>query len=110
MLGQQANGTIRCHLQVSQKRTGPGDEWKWGARRGPAAIHGPYLPRQVGVAHLVHSTWALATFADGPDDEGLAEQVGYSEPSAFRHLFRKLVGETPSAYRRRYLRVEEEAA
>jgi len=34
----------------------------------------------------------------------IGAQVGYSEPSAFRHLFRKLVGETPSAYRRRYAR------
>jgi len=40
----------------------------------------------------------------------IGEQVGYSEPSAFRHLFRKLVGETPSAYRRRFVRVEEQAA
>lgn len=37
-----------------------------------------------------------------PLDE-IAAEVGYSEPSAFRHLFRKLVGVTPSAYRRRYL-------
>ncbi|WP_417307376.1 GlxA family transcriptional regulator [Devosia sp.] len=34
----------------------------------------------------------------------IAEDVGYSEPSAFRHLFRRLVGVTPSAYRRRYQR------
>ena len=38
-----------------------------------------------------------------PFDE-IAAEVGYSEPSAFRHLFRKLVGVTPSAYRNRYQR------
>ena len=36
--------------------------------------------------------------------EDIAAQVGYTEPSAFRSLFRRLVGVTPSAYRRRYLR------
>ena len=36
--------------------------------------------------------------------DDIAAQVGYSEPSAFRHLFRRLVGVTPSAYRRRYQR------
>lgn len=36
--------------------------------------------------------------------DDVAEEVGYTEPSAFRHRFRKLVGITPSAYRRRYLR------
>ncbi len=44
----------------------------------------------------------LETSDSGLDEIGA--QVGYSEPSAFRHLFRKLVGETPSAYRRRYAR------
>lgn len=34
--------------------------------------------------------------------EDIAAEVGYTEPAAFRHLFRKLVGETPSAYRRRH--------
>lgn len=34
--------------------------------------------------------------------DDIAADVGYSEPSAFRHLFRKLVGLTPSAYRRRF--------
>jgi transcriptional regulator GlxA family with amidase domain len=38
-----------------------------------------------------------------PLDE-IAGEIGYTEPSAFRHLFRKLVGVTPSAYRRRYVR------
>jgi transcriptional regulator GlxA family with amidase domain len=38
------------------------------------------------------------------DLDNISEEVGYTEPSAFRHLFRKLVGVTPSAYRRRYLR------
>ena len=36
--------------------------------------------------------------------DDIAAEVGYTEPSAFRHLFRKLVGVTPSAYRRRYVR------
>lgn len=40
---------------------------------------------------------------DMPLDD-IAAEVGYTEPSAFRHLFRKLVGVTPSAYRRRHLR------
>ena len=40
---------------------------------------------------------------DLPFDE-IAAEIGYSEPSALRHLFRKLVGVTPSAYRRRHLR------
>lgn len=40
---------------------------------------------------------------DAPFDE-IAAEVGYTEPSAFRHLFRKLVGVTPSAYRRRHMR------
>lgn len=44
----------------------------------------------------------LETTAMPLDD--IAAEVGYSEPSAFRHLFRKLVGVTPSAYRRRHLR------
>jgi transcriptional regulator GlxA family with amidase domain len=34
----------------------------------------------------------------------IAAEVGYTEPSAFRHLFRKLVGETASAYRNRHQR------
>jgi transcriptional regulator GlxA family with amidase domain len=38
--------------------------------------------------------------------DAVAAEVGYSEPSAFRHLFRKLVGTTPSAYRRRHLKPE----
>lgn len=38
--------------------------------------------------------------------DAIAAEVGYSEPSAFRHLFRKLVGVTASAYRRRHLRPE----
>ena len=45
----------------------------------------------------------LETDAMPLDD--VAAQVGYSEPSAFRHLFRRLVGVTPSAYRRRYQRM-----
>jgi transcriptional regulator GlxA family with amidase domain len=36
--------------------------------------------------------------------DDIAAEVGYTEPSALRHLFRKLVGLTPSAYRRRHLR------
>jgi transcriptional regulator GlxA family with amidase domain len=47
----------------------------------------------------------LLETTDDPFDE-IAAEVGYSEPSAFRHLFRKLVGITPSAYRRKHLRVE----
>jgi transcriptional regulator GlxA family with amidase domain len=47
---------------------------------------------------------ALET-TDDPFD-AIAAEVGYSEPSAFRHLFRKLVGVTPSAYRRRHQRPE----
>ncbi len=43
--------------------------------------------------------------------DDIAAEVGYTEPSAFRHLFRKLVGVTPSAYRRRHLRpVREDEA
>lgn len=34
----------------------------------------------------------------------IAAEVGYSESSAFRHLFRKLVGLTPSAYRNKHRR------
>ena len=41
--------------------------------------------------------------SDMPLDD-IAAEVGYTEPSAFRHLFRKLVGVTPSAYRRRHRR------
>lgn len=41
--------------------------------------------------------------SDAPFDE-IAAEIGYTEPSAFRHLFRKLVGVTPSAYRRRHQR------
>jgi transcriptional regulator GlxA family with amidase domain len=44
----------------------------------------------------------LETSAMSLDD--IAAEIGYTEPSAFRHLFRKLVGVTPSAYRRRHLR------
>lgn len=36
--------------------------------------------------------------------DAIAEEVGYTEPSAFRHLFRKLVGITPSSYRARMQR------
>ncbi|MBB2972963.1 helix-turn-helix domain-containing protein [Mesorhizobium sp. RMAD-H1] len=43
----------------------------------------------------------LETTAMPVDD--IAIEVGYVEPSAFRHVFRKLVGVTPSAYRRRHL-------
>jgi transcriptional regulator GlxA family with amidase domain len=45
----------------------------------------------------------LLETTDEPLDE-IAAEVGYSEPSAFRHLFRKLVGVTPSAYRRKHQR------
>ena len=45
---------------------------------------------------------------DAPFDE-IAAEIGYTEPSAFRHLFRKLVGVTPSAYRRRHQRPVLEA-
>lgn len=41
----------------------------------------------------------LETTELGFDD--IAAEVGYTEPSAFRHLFRKLVGITPSSYRAR---------
>lgn len=44
----------------------------------------------------------LETTDQALDD--IAVEIGYTEPSAFRHLFRKLVGMTPSAYRRRHLR------
>ena len=44
----------------------------------------------------------LLETSDMPLDD-IAAEIGYSEPSAFRHLFRKLVGVTPSAYRRRYV-------
>lgn len=47
----------------------------------------------------------LLETTDDPFDE-IAAEVGYAEPSAFRHLFRKLVGITPSAYRRKHRRVE----
>lgn len=46
---------------------------------------------------------------DDPFD-AIAAEVGYTEPSAFRHLFRKLVGVTPSAYRRRHLRPTPQSA
>ena len=36
--------------------------------------------------------------------DDIAAEVGYTEPSAFRHLFRKLVGITPSAYRKKHVR------
>ena len=35
--------------------------------------------------------------------DDVAEQVGYIEPASFRRLFRKMVGVSPSAYRRRHL-------
>ncbi len=44
----------------------------------------------------------LETSATALDE--IAAEVGYTEPSAFRRLFRKRVGVTPSAYRRRHLR------
>jgi AraC-like DNA-binding protein len=31
----------------------------------------------------------------------VASLVGYADPAAFRRLFRRLVGTTPAAYRRR---------
>ncbi|POZ60076.1 GlxA family transcriptional regulator [Chromobacterium alticapitis] len=36
------------------------------------------------------------------DLPGIVEQCGYEDPSAFRRLFRKLTGLTPTAYRRAY--------
>lgn len=45
----------------------------------------------------------LLETTDMPLDD-VAAEVGYTEPSAFRHLFRKLVGITPSLYRRRHFR------
>ena len=41
----------------------------------------------------------IETTEMGLDD--IAAEVGYSEPASFRRLFRKMVGVTPSAYRRR---------
>ena len=43
----------------------------------------------------------LLETSDDPLDD-IAAEVGYTEPAAFRHLFRKLVGITPSAYRRKH--------
>ena len=42
--------------------------------------------------------------------DAIAAEVGYSEASAFRHLFRKLVGVTASAYRRKHLGPAREGA
>ena len=42
--------------------------------------------------------------------DAIAAEVGYSEASAFRHLFRKLVGVTASAYRRKHLGPVREGA
>lgn len=45
--------------------------------------------------HLIEAT-------DMPLDD-IAAEVGYAEPSSFRRLFRRMVGLTPSAYRRQRL-------
>jgi transcriptional regulator GlxA family with amidase domain len=37
--------------------------------------------------------------------EEIADEVGYAEPASFRRLFRRLVGVSPSAYRRQHLPV-----
>jgi transcriptional regulator GlxA family with amidase domain len=50
----------------------------------------------------------LETTAMSLDD--IAAEIGYTEPSAFRHLFRKLVGMPPSAYRKRHVRAGSVAA
>jgi transcriptional regulator GlxA family with amidase domain len=34
--------------------------------------------------------------------ENVAAEVGYAEPAAFRHAFRRRVGISPTAYRRRF--------
>jgi len=39
--------------------------------------------------------------SDAPLDD-VAAQVGYTEPSAFRRMFMRLVGVSPAAYRRRF--------
>jgi transcriptional regulator GlxA family with amidase domain len=50
----------------------------------------------------------LLETTDQPLD-AISNEIGYTEPSAFRHLFRKLVGLTPSAYRKRNARVSAPA-
>ena len=45
----------------------------------------------------------LETSALSLDD--IAGQVGYTEPSAFRRLFNRMVGITPATYRRRFAKV-----
>jgi transcriptional regulator GlxA family with amidase domain len=42
----------------------------------------------------------LETTSSSPED--IAAEVGYTEPAAFRHIFKKSVGMTPVAYRKRY--------
>jgi transcriptional regulator GlxA family with amidase domain len=51
----------------------------------------------------------LLETSDEPLD-AIAAEVGYSEASAFRHLFRKLVGVTASVYRRKHLGPAREGA
>ena len=49
----------------------------------------------------------LLETGDLPLDD-IAAEVGYVEPSSFRRLFRKMVGLSPSAYRRQRLRLPAE--
>ena len=39
---------------------------------------------------------------DGHDIVEIADAVGYSDPRAFRRLFRKMTGLSPAEYRRRF--------
>lgn len=52
------------------------------------------MPRLDAAARMLERT-------EAPADE-VAWQVGYEDPAFFRHLFRRLAGVSPGAYRRSY--------
>jgi transcriptional regulator GlxA family with amidase domain len=59
-------------------------------------------PMEYVQALRIEEAKQLLETSDMPLDE-IATEVGYVEPASFRRLFRKMVGISPSSYRRRRL-------
>ncbi len=68
---------------------------RFRAATGLSPIEYVQILRVEEAKHLLETT-------DTPLDD-VAGEVGYAEPSSFRRVFRRLVGVSPSAYRRRHL-------
>lgn len=65
-----------------------------------------YAPLAYVLSLRMEEAKQMLEASDDPID-GIAAEIGYLEPSAFRRLFKRATGITPLDYRRRFRRVEE---